>query len=82
MAKRKIVTVGKDRLNPANATELIRVTGEFSSLITLEMGGKEVNAKSLMGVITLGGQGGGDVLVTASGKDESKALETVVDFLS
>ena len=47
----------------------------------LETGGKQVNAKSLMGVMTLGAEGAPEILVRANGADETEAVQAVVRYL-
>ena len=77
---RKLVEHAK-RLDADKAVRLVRAAGKFRSLITLETGGKQVNAKSLMGVMTLEKENSNVILVTASGSDEKKAADAVAALL-
>ena len=61
---------------------LVQVASQFESSIYLEKGTKKVNAKSIMGMMTLGLDNGEDVVVKASGADEGEALSAIRDFLS
>ena len=61
---------------------LVQVASQFESSIYLEKGTKKVNAKSIMGMMTLGLDNGETVLVKASGADEEGALSAIRDFLS
>ena len=61
---------------------LVQVASQYESQIYLEVGERRVNAKSIMGMMTLGLDNGSDVVVTAEGKDEQEALEGVKEYLS
>jgi phosphotransferase system HPr (HPr) family protein len=60
---------------------LVQTACGFDSDIRLRCEGRKMNAKSLMGVITLGITGGKDVEITAFGADEEKAAEGIAAFL-
>ena len=55
---------------------------QYESEIYVESGRKKVNAKSIMGMMTLGLDNGEEVTVTANGKDESEAMDGVEKYLS
>ena len=50
--------------------------------ITIQTGDKTVNAKSIMGMMTLGLSAGETVVVTANGEDEEEALQKIEKYLS
>ena len=54
-----------------------QVASQYDSEIFVESGRKKVNAKSIMGMMTLGLDNGEEVTVTANGKDESEAMDGV-----
>ena len=58
------------------------VASQYESEIYVESGRKKVNAKSIMGMMTLGLDNGEEVTVTANGKDESEAMDGVEKYLS
>ena len=60
---------------------LVQEAGKFESRIYLEIGTKKVNAKSIMGMMSLGMTNGDEVEVSAEGEDEETALNGVVGFL-
>ena len=53
---------------------LVQVASQYESEIHLESEGRTVNAKSIMGMMTLGLASGEKVVVTANGKDEAEAI--------
>ncbi len=61
---------------------LVQVASKFNSSIYLECEDKKVNAKSIMGMMTLGLVSGEEVVVSADGDDESDAIKEIEDFLS
>lgn len=60
---------------------LVQTAGRFHSNLYLHMDNKEVNLKSIMGVISIGVLSGNTVVVTADGPDEVEACNTIVEFL-
>lgn len=61
---------------------LVQVASQFKSEIHLESGTKSVNAKSIMGMMTLGLDNGEKVTVTANGPDEQQAMDNIRQYLT
>ena len=61
---------------------LVQVASQFDSSIYLEAGDKKVNAKSIMGMMSLGLDTGEKVTAIADGNDEEAALEGIEKYLS
>lgn len=61
---------------------LVQVASQFDSSIYLETGDKKVNAKSIMGMMSLGLDIGEKVTVVVDGSDEGAALEGIDNYLS
>lgn len=59
---------------------LVKKAKEFDSTITIEKGGKSVNASKLMALMGLGVKCGETVIVTAEGSDEEKAASALEEF--
>ena len=60
----------------------VQVASQFESSIYVEHESKRVNAKSIMGMMTLGLPAGESVTVSAEGEDEDKAIESIEKYLS
>lgn len=60
----------------------VQVASQFESSIHVEVGTKKVNAKSIMGMMTLGLTAGEKVHVIADGADEKQAIEKIEEYLS
>ena len=61
---------------------LVQVASQFASSVYLEAEGRKVNAKSIMGMMTLGLNTGEEVKVICDGEDEEAAVENIENFLS
>ncbi len=65
-------------LHARPATFFIQKANEFKSSIWVEKQERRVNAKSLLGVLSLGIMGGTDIRIIADGSDEKEAIEGLV----
>ena len=61
---------------------LVQVASKFESSIYIECENKKVNAKSIMGMMSLALASGEDVVVTANGSEEEAAVENIEKYLS
>ena len=61
---------------------LVQVASRHESSIYLMAEGKKVNAKSIMGMMSLVLDNGEKVTVVAEGKDEEAAVESIVNYLT
>ena len=58
------------------------VASQFNSEIYVEIGQKKVNAKSIMGMMTLGLDSGEQITLSADGEDEEAAMTSIEKYLS
>ena len=65
-------------LHARPATFFIQKANEFKSSIWVEKDERRVNAKSLLGVLSLGIMGGTDIKIMAGGSDEEEAVDALV----
>lgn len=61
---------------------LVQVASQYESSIYVECEDKKVNAKSIMGMMSLGLAAGEEVTVSADGSDEELAMENIEKYLS
>ncbi|MDO4632256.1 MAG: HPr family phosphocarrier protein [Eubacteriales bacterium] len=61
---------------------LVQVASQYVSEIHVEVGDKRVNAKSIMGMMTLGLESGETINVVSSGIDEEEAIADIEKYLS
>ena len=62
--------------------QLVQVASQFNSEIYVEVGKKKVNAKSIMGMMTLGLDAGEEITLSANGEDEEAAMSSIEQYLS
>ena len=61
---------------------LVQVASQYESSIYLEADGKRVNAKSIMGMMTMALKAGEKMVVEANGSDEAAAIEGIEKYIS
>lgn len=61
---------------------LVQVASQYESSIHLEADGKRVNAKSIMGMMTMTLKAGEKLTVEATGTDEAAAIEGIEKYIS
>ena len=61
---------------------LVQVASQFESTVYLGSDSRKVNAKSIMGMMSMGLESGAEVTVIAEGSDEEAAVAEIEKFLS
>lgn len=74
------VQIPEDQVNQA-ATIFIKTANEFTSYILVSRNSNSVNAKSLLGFLSLGIRRGVEAELSAEGSDEEAALEALSAIL-
>lgn len=82
MIKQEIKIQIPDGLEARPVALLVQVASQYGSEIYVESEDKKVNAKSIMGMMTLGLYAGETVTVSADGEDEEEAIANIEKFLS
>ncbi|MCH1984269.1 HPr family phosphocarrier protein [Ruminococcus sp. OA3] len=82
MIKKPITIQLANGLEARPVAMLVQVASQFESEIQIESGVRKVNAKSIMGMMTLGLSTGESVVVYANGKDEEEAIQGIEKYLS
>lgn len=68
-------------LHARPATFFIQKANEYKSSIWIEKEERRVNAKSLLGILSLGIVGGTDIRIIADGADEQQAVDALVELV-
>lgn len=80
---KKAITIGlASGLEARPVAMLVQIASQYDSLIYVESENARVNAKSIMGMMTLGLDVGETVGVSADGSDEEKAIAEIEQYLS
>ena len=81
MIKREMTITNTIGLHARPATFFIQKANTFKSSIWIEKDDRKVNAKSLLGVLSLGIAKGMVVTLIADGQDENAALDSLIDLV-
>ena len=80
---KKDVTINMtDSMETTPIAHLVALANKFRSQIYLELGRTRVNAKSIMGMMSLVLMTGAVVTIDASGEDQEEAVAALEDFLT
>lgn len=80
---RKDLTIGlPDGLEARPVAMFVQIAGKYSSMVTIEYKGRKVNAKSIMGMMSLGIARGESISVITDGADEEEAMTGIMEYLS
>lgn len=82
MYVKEVTVQNKAGLHARPATFFIQKANEYKSSIWVEKDERKVNAKSLLGVLSLGIIGGTTVKIFADGADEIDAVEGLVELIN
>lgn len=77
MSSMDVKVVNRLGLHARAAAKLVALTSTFNSTIMLSRAGREVNGKSIMGVMMLAAGIGSTVTISAEGDDADAALDAV-----
>ena len=77
MTSKEIIVTRNGGLKEQDAALFIRNANEYQSQIRIRLGEKSVNAKSLLGVLSMGVRHGAVLTVTAEGPDEEDAVNAL-----
>ena len=81
MFVKDVVVQNQVGLHARPATFVIQKANEFKSSIWVEKEERRVNAKSLLGILSLGIVGGTTIRIIADGPDEEAAVKGLVDLV-
>jgi phosphocarrier protein len=81
MFVKDVMVQNKVGLHARPATFFIQKANEYKSSIWVEREDRRVNAKSLLGVLSLGIVGGTNINIIADGADEELAVEGLVKLV-
>lgn len=80
---RKDVTIQmQDGLDARPIAVLVQKASQFASTVHIEVGTKKINAKSIMGMMSLSICSGDEVTVVTEGQDEESAATEIETYLT
>ncbi len=81
MISKSVVVLNQVGLHAKTATLFIQKANEFQASIWVEKDARRVNAKSLLGILSLGITRGTEILISAEGADEGAALDALTSLI-
>ena len=82
MISETVVIQNKVGLHSRPATSFIQKANEYKSSVWIEKNERRVNAKSLLGVLSLGVLQGTEISIIADGPDERDAIDAMVSLVN
>ena len=82
MFSKEVLVSNQVGLHARPATFFIQKANEFKSSVWVEKEERRVNAKSLLGVLSLGITRGVNISIIADGPDEEQAVMALVDLIA
>ncbi|WP_377887756.1 HPr family phosphocarrier protein [Alkalihalobacillus sp. R86527] len=81
MVQKEVVVTLETGLQARPAALFVQEANRYNSDIFLEKDGKKVNAKSIMGIMSLAVGSGSSVVITVDGNDEEEAVSSLIEFI-
>lgn len=82
MIRKEVMITNPEGLQSRSAVLLVQVACKFNSRIRIEQGTKIINAKSMMGLLSLGVPQKGTILLCVDGEDEQPAIEALTRLIA
>ncbi len=81
MTKKPVTIQNNMDMEDRPIAHLVQEASQYSSQVFIEIDNKKINAKSIMGMMSLKLQKGESITVVADGRDENEAVAGIEDFL-
>ncbi|QTL97649.1 HPr family phosphocarrier protein [Iocasia frigidifontis] len=79
--EKKVKITNETGLHARPASKFVQKAGGFNSEIIAILNDREVNAKSILGILSLGASKGKEIILKAEGTDEEMAIKELVNYL-
>jgi phosphocarrier protein len=81
MFKQEVILSNEAGLHARPASLFVKAASKFTSNVKITKAGKECNAKSIMGVLSMGAAKGDTILIEAEGNDAEEAVKVLVKLV-
>lgn len=79
--KKNLVIKNESGMHARPASIFVKKANEFKADIEIESNGKKVNAKSIMGILSLGISKGDEISIVADGEDSEDAVNNLIELV-
>jgi phosphocarrier protein len=80
MIEKDVVVKNRAGIHARPAALIVQTASQFSSQIEFKNDHETINAKSIMGIITLGASYNSTITISADGEDEQQAVDRLVEL--
>jgi phosphocarrier protein len=81
MTSRSVVVVNQLGLHARAAAKFVHLASRFQSRVRVARQGREIDGKSIMGILLLAAAKGSSITITADGTDEEVAMSALVELV-
>jgi len=81
MIQQEFTIQNKVGLHARPAAVFVQTAVKFKSNIIVEKDGKEINAKSIISVLSLGAEKGSKIIIKIEGEDEQEAMKALKELV-
>ena len=82
MIKKPVTIQANMDMEARPIAHLVQEASQYTSKVYIELDEKKINAKSIMGMMSMGLQSGDEVIITVNGEDEEVAMENIEKYLT
>ncbi len=82
MVERQIEVINLLGLHARAAARFVRTASRFKSKITITKEETTIDGKSILGILFLAASAGSQITITASGEDESEAVDALTNLVA
>jgi phosphocarrier protein HPr len=82
MPERQLKVSGENGLHAQASAKVVQILSSYNCNVSFNLGGREVNAKSIMGVMLLAAGPGRVITAQAEGSDADAALDALEDLFN
>lgn len=82
MVEQKVIVRLKTGLQARPAALFVQEANRYIAEIFVQKNDKKVNAKSIMGIMSLAIASGKEIVISADGNEAEQAVQSLVDFVS
>lgn len=81
MVEKKVVIKNETGIHARPASMIVQEANKYASEVSIVKDGNEVNAKSIMGIMSLGVSKSTEITVKAEGTDAQEAVDALVELM-
>ncbi|QEK13016.1 HPr family phosphocarrier protein [Crassaminicella thermophila] len=79
--EKKVVIKNESGMHARPASMFVKTANAFKSDIEIEFNGRKINAKSIMGIMSLGIAKDSEITIIVNGEDEEKAIHALMELI-